>query len=102
MPLVLYIFVKSSVQDTRQKVYENLGVAQSFPNVDFRVVRLGAEAVFDDMLDLFLRKLRDVDVDRLQAVIINGFGQNPTGALGNSEFSGAFFKMVLLAMLRRR
>ncbi|XP_072178006.1 uncharacterized protein [Diadema setosum] len=103
MPLVLYVFVKSSVQDTRQKVYENLNVSPSFSGFDFRIVRLvDSQAVFDDMLDLFLQKLSDADVGRLQCIIVNGFGHNPTGALGDTEFGGAFFKMVLLAMLRRR
>ncbi|XP_041477313.1 uncharacterized protein LOC121425352 [Lytechinus variegatus] len=103
VPLVLYIFVKSSVQDTRQRIHENVqNIATAFPKVDFRVHRMGSDRVFDDMLDLFLKGLSESDICRLQGIIVNGFGQNPTGALGDKEFSGAFFKMVLLAMLRRR
>ncbi|XP_030841313.1 uncharacterized protein LOC115923999 [Strongylocentrotus purpuratus] len=103
VPLVLYIFVKSSVQDTRQRIHENVqNVGVAFPKVDFRVHRFESNRVFDDMLDLFLKGISENDVSRLQGIIVNGFGQNPTGALGDTEFSGAFFKMVLLAMLRRR
>lgn len=103
-PLVLYISVGPSRQqgagnDGRQRIYEDLTAATSFP-FDFRPFRVNGDDIFDEIMTLLLAQLTEDDFRRLQMIIVNGYSQNQTGTLGET-FSGAFFKVILLALLHR-
>ena len=103
-PLVLYISVSSASStgnDGRQKVYENLAVASAFPQLDFRAVRINGDCIFDEIMSMLLGQLTEADFRRLQMVVVNGFAQVQTGTLGGESFTGAFFKVILMALLHR-
>ncbi|XP_072042036.1 uncharacterized protein [Amphiura filiformis] len=103
-PLVLYISVHSPNEhsnDGRQRVFENLQVANAFPQVEFRPFRINGDSIFDDIMSLLLSQLTADDFQRLQMIVVNGYAQVQTGTLGGESFTGAFFKVILLALLHR-
>ncbi|XP_022096553.1 uncharacterized protein LOC110982460 [Acanthaster planci] len=103
LPLVLYIHVTTTEtqQDTRQKVYENKSAADGFPQFQLRSETVAGGAVFDQMMTLFWTRITEEDFRRLQMIIINGYGQTNTGCLGDSEFTGAYLKLILLSLVHR-
>ncbi len=103
-PLVLYISVHSPAEhgnDGRQKVFENLHIANAFPQLEFRAVRISGDSIFDDIMTLLLSQISADDFQRLQMIVVNGYAQVQTGTLGGESFTGAFFKVILLALLHR-
>ncbi|XP_071793028.1 uncharacterized protein [Asterias amurensis] len=102
-PLVLYIHVSTTdtQQDTRQSVFKNTSAASSYPQFELRTKTIEGKSVFDEMMTFFWNEITKADYQRLQMIIINGYGQINTGCFGDSEFTGAYLKLILLSLIHR-